>query len=135
MPRNFDAASHHLMREVADSTRFAGSHPDLRRSPVQDPAWYDDCLSAAGEALGGVTLDIWETVYLHRLEGEDAVLNWVRGTALLPVFEALAGAEREAFLADYGARLREAYPRRADGITLFPFRRLFLVARGAHDHA
>jgi trans-aconitate methyltransferase len=26
-------------------------------------------------------------------------------------------------------RLRAAYPRRADGITLFPFRRLFIVLR------
>lgn len=128
MPRNFDAPSHHLMREVAESTRFAG-RIDLKPSPVQAPSWYDDCLSGAAKTLGEITLDLWETEYLHRLEGEDAVLNWVRGTALLPVFAALAGTEREAYLADYGARLREAYPRRSDGITLFPFRRLFIVAR------
>jgi trans-aconitate 2-methyltransferase len=34
-----------------------------------------------------------------------------------------------AFEAAYAARLREAYPRRPDGRTLFPFRRLFIVAQ------
>jgi trans-aconitate 2-methyltransferase len=57
------------------------------------------------------------------------VLDWVRGTALRPVTDALAGAERQAFLAAYGGKLKQAYPRRADGKTLLPFRRLFLIAR------
>jgi trans-aconitate 2-methyltransferase len=35
--------------------------------------------------------------------------------------------ERAAFLADYDARLRAAYPRRAYGV-LLPFRRVFAVA-------
>ena len=33
----------------------------------------------------------------------------------------------EGFLADYGARLRTAYPARPDGSTVFPFRRIFGV--------
>jgi trans-aconitate 2-methyltransferase len=41
----------------------------------------------------------------------------------------LEGAEREGFLETYRALLREAYPRRDDGKTLFPFQRLFVVAR------
>ena len=38
-----------------------------------------------------------------------------------------AGRRRE-FLRDYAQRLARAYPARADGRTLFPFRRLFIVA-------
>ena len=30
--------------------------------------------------------------------------------------------------AEYARRLNEAYPRRANGKTLYPFRRLFIVA-------
>ena len=45
----------------------------------------------------------------------------VRGKRMVEV-------EREAFLADYRARIADAYPRREDGKTLFPFRRLFMVA-------
>ena len=36
--------------------------------------------------------------------------------------------ERAAFLRRYTVAMREAYPRRADGRTLLPFRRLFIVA-------
>ena len=39
-------------------------------------------------------------------------------------------AEQADFAARYDAKLRRAYPRRANGKTFFPFRRLFLVARG-----
>ncbi len=73
-------------------------------------------------------LDIWETEYLHVLEGDHPVVEWTRGSALKPLLDALAADERSAFLADYTARIARAYPRRADGRTLFPFRRLFLVA-------
>ncbi len=74
-------------------------------------------------------MDVWETTYLHVLPGEDAVLDWVSGTGLRPVLAALSGdlEARDAFLAEYGARLREAYPRRPYG-TVLPFRRLFCVA-------
>jgi len=40
----------------------------------------------------------------------------------------LEGKDRDAFLAEYGARLNDAYPPREFG-TLFPFRRIFVVAR------
>jgi trans-aconitate 2-methyltransferase len=55
----------------------------------------------------------------------------VSATALRPVIDALEGEARAGFLAAYGAQLRHAYPRRADGKTLFPFRRLFIVATAA----
>jgi trans-aconitate 2-methyltransferase len=47
---------------------------------------------------------------------------------LQPFVQPLYEKEREAFIAQYRSRLREAYPRRADGKTLFPFQRLFVVA-------
>jgi trans-aconitate 2-methyltransferase len=74
-------------------------------------------------------IDIWETVYWHVLEGDNPVVEWTKGTALRPLLGALHGEERTAFLGDYAARVEHAYPRRDDGSTLFPFRRLFIVAR------
>jgi trans-aconitate 2-methyltransferase len=73
-------------------------------------------------------LDIWETEYLHVLDGPAPVVEWVTGSALKPLLDALDGAARAAFLAGYESRIAAAYPRRADGRTLFPFRRLFLIA-------
>jgi trans-aconitate 2-methyltransferase len=125
MPRNFAAPSHVLLRETAASgpwaDRLAGI---LEGRPVAAPEWYYDLLAAHAQAL-----DIWETEYLHVLEGDDPVLRWTRGTALRPIAQALDPEQFAAFEAAYAARLRAAYPRRADGRTLFPFRRLFIVAQ------
>jgi trans-aconitate 2-methyltransferase len=42
--------------------------------------------------------------------------------------DALDPREHEAFEARYDAVVDRAYPRRPDGRTLFPFRRMFIVA-------
>lgn len=52
----------------------------------------------------------------------------MKGTGLRPILAGLDNREREIFLAEYAGRLRAAYPVRADGRTLYPFRRPFLVA-------
>lgn len=123
VPRNFHFPSHVLMREVAESGPWAKKLAGARRINVEEPETYFDILAPHSKSL-----DIWETSYLHVLDGEDPVLEWVSGTGLRPFLAPLDATEREAFLADYRARLRQAYPRRADGKTLFPFKRLFAVA-------
>lgn len=75
--------------------------------------------------------DMWETIYWHALEGEDAAVQWSKGTALRPFLDALEEPERGQFLAAYADAVRPHYPRGADGKTLLPFRRLFLLAQAA----
>lgn len=87
------------------------------------PTWYYDLL-----ASGAASIDVWETEYVHVLRGDDPVKEWTKGTALKPFLDALEVEESRAFEDRYASLLREAYPRRADGTTLFPFRRLFIVA-------
>jgi trans-aconitate 2-methyltransferase len=90
---------------------------------VEAPVWYADTLHGLGLAV-----DLWETIYYHVLTGLDAVLEWMKGTALRPVLTRLNSEQQEQFLAVYGRALRAAYPSGPHG-TLFPFRRLFFVAR------
>ncbi len=126
MPRNFAAPSHRLLAETAAEGAWAERlRPVLRPEPVAEPERYYDILAPL--ASGGI--DLWETDYVHVLDGADPVLDWVRGTALRPLLDALPEPLAQEFQAAYGAKLRDAYPRRADGHTLLPFRRLFLVAR------
>jgi trans-aconitate 2-methyltransferase len=126
MPRNFDAPSHVLMREAAQAGPWAARlKPLLRPDPVGSPETYYDRLAPLAED----GLDVWETEYLHVLSGEDAVLTWMRGTALRPLLNALEGSERADFERALAERLRRAYPRRADGHTLLPFRRIFIIGR------
>ncbi len=125
MPRNFGAPSHTSIATAARSgpwqTRL---EPLLRPAPVQEPAFYYDVLAPHAAAV-----DVWETEYLQILEGEHAVKEWVKGTWLKPLLDALDDAERQRFEARYTELVDAAYPRRADGRTLFPFRRLFIVAK------
>ena len=127
MPNNFRSPSHTGLADTAASGPWRRTLEPLRRpAPVADPGWYWELLTAAGAAV-----DIWETEYLHVLTGDDAVVQWVTGTVLRPFLDALDSSWQEAFLADYRRRMAAAYPRRADGSTLFPFRRLFIVAQPA----
>jgi trans-aconitate 2-methyltransferase len=52
----------------------------------------------------------------------------VTGTGLRPVLDALDDETRPVFVEQYRDLLRDAYPQAASG-TLFPFRRIFVVAR------
>jgi trans-aconitate 2-methyltransferase len=127
VPGNFAAPSHVLLQEVAGSARWEARLRGVLREgrPVLEPAGY------AALLLGhGLVVDVWETTYLHLLAGADAVLEWVRGTALRPVLAALSPAEAAAFEAEYAAALRTAYPRSGE-VTPFPFRRVFAVATRA----
>ncbi|HJV40732.1 methyltransferase domain-containing protein [Caulobacter sp.] len=74
-------------------------------------------------------MDIWTTTYLHALRGEDPIVEWTMGTSLRPYLDALPDDEKTPFLDAWRRRLAQDHPRRADGVTLFPFKRLFIVAR------
>ena len=52
----------------------------------------------------------------------------MKGSALKPFLDALVGAERDRFEARYAELVRGYYPARSDGRTLFPFKRMFLIA-------
>jgi trans-aconitate 2-methyltransferase len=126
MPRNHDRPSHTAAFDLIDAQPAWARRLALvlRRSPVQPAEAYLALLAAkAGRS------EAWETDYLHRLEGEDPVLAWTRGTFLAPLLEGLDEADRGVFLEAYRRKVREAYPPDAGGGTTFRFRRLFLVAR------
>ena len=125
MPRNFLAPSHTSIVDAARSGPWrAKLEPLLRPVPVNEPAFYYDLLAPRAAAL-----DIWETEYLQVLEGEHPVKEWTKGTWLKPLLDALEEPERSGFEGAYAELVARAYPRRPDGRTLLPFRRLFMVAR------
>ncbi|WP_236905321.1 hypothetical protein [Collimonas arenae] len=54
--------------------------------------------------------------------------EWAAGTSLRPYLEALPSGPREAFRDAYSAAMMQAYPQRENGVTLLPFKRLFIIA-------
>ncbi|OBG97425.1 trans-aconitate methyltransferase [Mycobacterium sp. E136] len=126
VPGNFDAPSHLAVRELVRRGEWSERLRDFpfREAPVEDPVGYADLLADAGCAV-----DAWETTYVHVLTGENPVLEWITGTALRPVRSRLSDPEWEQFRAELIPMLDSAYPRRSDGTTFFPFRRIFVVAQ------
>ncbi len=124
MPHNHDQPSHRVIARLSEEAPFkphlAGK---LRHDPVASPDAYWRLLKPLVAKI-----DVWEIDYLQALVGEDPVLNWTMGTALRPVLDALDDTLRPQFVEKYRDGLRTAYPREADGSTLFPFRRLFILA-------
>jgi trans-aconitate 2-methyltransferase len=123
VPANFREPSHILLYELAQSDRWGARLGHLVRP---DPVL--EALLAAG-----VQADVWETTYFHILHGPDAILEWVRGSALRPFLTALhtpdvPESDVAEFQSAYAAVLRAAYPRDAEGRSVFPFRRIFGVA-------
>lgn len=130
VPGNFDAPSHTLLRSLTESPQWTDRLSVVLRGAdsVFDAAGYFRILTHAG-----LTADVWETTYLHVLTGPDPVLAWTRGTALRPVLAVLGDAEAEEFSGQYAELLRDAYPADDGGRVLFPFRRIFAVARRADE--
>ncbi|MFD7232694.1 trans-aconitate 2-methyltransferase [Streptomyces sp. NPDC059881] len=127
VPGNFTSPSHALLGELCDAPQWRDRLDGQGRRFVHvlEPADYLIRLADLGCAT-----DTWETTYLQLLTGEDPVLDWVKGTALRPVLTALERDEEatEEFLTQYRDLLRKAYPPGPHG-TVFPFRRIFAVAR------
>jgi trans-aconitate 2-methyltransferase len=127
VPGNFGAPSHTLLRQLADSPRWAERLGGARDSAgVLDPGRYLERLSDLGAGV-----DAWETTYQHVLWGPDPVFEWVSGTALRPYLALLDHASALRFSEEYRIQLAEAYPPDARGTTVFPFRRVFVVAQTA----
>ncbi len=129
MPDNFSEPSHQLILEALRTGCAGGAalcEADLLESlstkRVLPASAYYDLLSS----LGG-RVSLWCTTYIHSLQGENPVLEWVRGSALRPVLASLGPGQAERFEEVYAQQLRAAYPASTDGRTLFPFRRLFLL--------
>ena len=130
VPGNFGSPSHALMRELANSDRWAPRLAGVLRhkDAVGEPEEYLGILLAAG-----FEADVWETTYGQVLTGENPVLEWVRGTALRPVLAKLNTAEVTEFEANYAELVARAYPSfegaGGEPLTMFPFRRIFMVGR------
>ena len=95
----------------------------VQMQPVAEPSFNYDLISRLSSSI-----DMWETTYMHILEGEDPVVEWTKGTMLRPLLDNLSETEGAAFLQSYTEKVAKAYPHSADGKTVLPFKRLFIVA-------
>ena len=125
MPAHFRSPVHQLLVEIARNHAWQASMEDaIHAIKVERPAFYYDLLNPHASRL-----QLWETEYVHVMDGAAAILEWIRGTGLRPFLEALSSEEQKRRFEElFLAGLTGAYPAQKDGRVLFPFRRLFILA-------
>jgi trans-aconitate 2-methyltransferase len=126
MPRQGDAPSHRLLREVAKGLFPARALPPF--SSVLQAGDYANLLLPFGEVRA------WTTDYLQMLnpvpQGHP-VRAFTESTAMRPFVAGLTPDEARVYVAAYDAALALAYPALPDGRVLFPFTRVFFVLERA----
>lgn len=125
MSRNFMEPSHTSLYKTAREGPWSDR---LEHLIIPEPCKTSECY---WDLLAPYvyTIDIWETTYLQALEGENPVTDFLRPTWLRRFLDQLEVQEQIAFEAAYSEKVQSAYPKRLDGKTLFPYRRLFIVAQ------
>jgi trans-aconitate 2-methyltransferase len=127
MPNNHAAPDHTLIDKLlSEGPWHARGFRLNQHQTVCAPVVYYDALAGAASRV-----DLWETQYHHVVDRAEDIVTWMSATGLRPALEALGEHERDTFLAEYTKAIRGAFPPRADGRVLFPFRRLFFVAKRA----
>jgi len=125
MPAAHQAPSHQIGYDLAESARWRDRlQPLVRREPILEPEAYYAILRPHVTSV-----EIWSTEYLQALTGDNPVAEFTKGSFVGIWLSALPDEDARAFEAEYRQLIAAAYPKTSDGVTLFPFRRLFLIAR------
>lgn len=127
IPSNHNHASHRLLGETADEfkaelggySRFGTAQG---ASPVLDVATYAELL----DALGGQNITAINKVYPVVLDGAEGLIEWTRGTALVPYLSRLSEDVKPHFEACYLEKLKAEFPGRR---LFYAFTRILFVAQ------
>jgi trans-aconitate 2-methyltransferase len=123
-PDNMEEPAHRLARATAAEGPWAAKLAGIKHPPRHSAPYYFELLQPHCSHV-----DVWRTTYYHPLEGgAPAVVEWFKGSALLPYINALDEGEKKGFLAKYLEEITKAYPALPNGTVLLPFPRLFIVA-------
>lgn len=124
MPSNHDHLTHRLIQTLAAEAPFVDALKGWQReSPVLSIDGYANLLYQ----LGATEIQVFEKVYPHLLAESSELMEWVKGTALVPYLERIDDDElKEQFLNAYQQRIAAAFP---DTPVFYPFRRTLISAR------
>jgi trans-aconitate 2-methyltransferase len=123
MPHQNKAPSHRVWLSLAEEL-YPGRAEKMGTPGVMAPVKYEELLAPLGQ------FRLWETDYYQRLTAEPGshpVRRFTESTYARPVLAALDEAERADLIRRYEEVMHTAYPVRADGTVLFPFRRMFFT--------
>lgn len=126
IPMTSDMPISAILREMTDDSPWSETLRTCRTHDLftHKPEEYYDILSGMSDSFA-----LWQTSYLHVMDGCAGVVNWYCGSRLRPYLAAFSREEEKAgFLADVERRLHPYCQPRADGKVVVMFPRLFMTA-------
>ena len=125
IPSSTFATVRTLIHDVSEDPAWTQRMNAPRRAlTMESPSFYYDTFAAEAK-----TVDIWETEYIHVMNSQNAILDWISSTGLRPFLAALdTDNERNQFMTQLQCRVQSAYETQSDGKVIFPFRRTFVIA-------
>jgi len=73
------------------------------------------------------TVEMWQTDYIHVLESQPAIIEWISSTGMKPYLDRLNEKEKTQFEDEVLSEVKHYYPVQNNGKVLFPFKRLFMI--------
>lgn len=122
-PMNYDEPIHKIIAELVSSEKWKSKFSETR-------VFYNLSQSEYFDLLSELTSDftIWETVYCHRMQSHESIINWYKGTGLRPYLQSLDESDAADFEKDVYDEVVKAYPIQANGEIIFRFPRFFFTA-------
>ncbi|MBN2440253.1 MAG: methyltransferase domain-containing protein [Spirochaetales bacterium] len=111
---------------IARDTRWKYQLEDVSTLlTIHNYSFYYDILSSLFNST-----EVWETHYMHVLDSHLSILEMIRSTGLKPYLSRLADdIPKKKFEQEVLKSIEEDYPIQKNGKVIFPFHRLFFIAR------
>jgi trans-aconitate 2-methyltransferase len=125
LPRFFDMPISKAINDVAELPKWKEVVKDVPGLfTIHSPSNYYDQLAKYFSKI-----DIWTTDYYHVMESHQAILEMMVTTGVKPYLERIKSEDHQEFKSLLLDRITIAYPSQQDGKVLYPFKRLFFVAK------
>jgi len=126
LPLFFDMAIAKSISEIAEQEKWSVATKGVEGLFTINNAryYYNQLIKYFSE------IDIWTTGYYHVLQSHESILEMIRSTGLKPYLERIVDEnEKREFASLVLEKIKQDYIPQNDGKVLFPFKRLFFVAK------
>ena len=123
MPVNTEEPLFRIITDTVNEKKWNFSPSLHEENKTLSGSEYFDIISSLTD-----TFDIWETIYYHNMPSVNAMIEWVKGTRLLPYIQSLNESDAVRFIDEIMQKAAKVYKVQKNGNIIFRFRRLFITA-------
>lgn len=123
MPINTEEPLFRIITEIVNEEKWNFPSSLHEQNRTLSGSEYFDIISSLTD-----TFDIWETTYYHDMPSVNAMIEWVKGTRLLPYIQSLNETKAAQLIDEIKQKAVRVYKTQENGNIIFRFRRLFITA-------